>query len=645
MAIVKMKKLRLYAVRSQEEELLSELMRLGCVEVTEPVAEECDAVEYTACNLGSAEPFRAQYASLTHALELFGQYAHVKSKLFAPRPVMSEDKFLDESGLDSALELAENIAHKDSRIRHISAEETRLGSLIESLKPWKELALPLDTPGTKYAAVVLGTVPASVILRDMDEALELAVPEAQVFQVNSDKEQHYLTLFCLREKLGEAMDALRPFSFSQSSLKTLSGTAQENIQETEQTLKELNLEKQSLISAIKVESSHREELRRYADLLSTKISRAETAERMIGSEHSVMLTGWVTAPQEEELSNVLSKFDCAWELEDPTPEETESVPVCLKNNKLTEPLMMVTEMYSLPSYDGIDPNPLIMPFFSIFFGIMYADLGYGIVLLLLGIFGAKLLKPKGMMKHMTGLLRLCGVTTMIFGILFGSFFGDAIPVFTTNILGRANPTELWSLIDPLKEPMVMLVGSLVVGVIHILIGMGINAYMLIRDGKPLDALFDVGSWWLLFAGIALGALGVTWWVCIAGVLALVLTQGRAKPTIIGKLIGGISSLYDIINYLGDILSYTRLMALLLAGSVIGSVVNTLGSLSGSLIVFIIVFLIGHVFNMGINIIGTYVHAARLQYLEFFGKFYKDGGRPFAPLKVNTKYVDVIKEEN
>ena len=167
---------------------------------------------------------------------------------------------------------------------------------------------------------------------------------------------------------------------------------------------------------------------------------------------------------------------------------------------------------------------------------------------------------------------------------------------------------------------------------------------LIRDGHLVDALCDIGSWWLLFAGIAVLALGHGYWLMLAGVAALVLTQGRSKKNIFAKLVSGIASLYDITGYFGDVLSYSRLMALMLSGTVIASVFNMLGSLTGSYLAFAGIFLIGHALNIGLSLIGTFVHTTRLQYLEYFGKFYQDGGVPFAPLQIDTKYVDVVKEE-
>lgn len=645
MAIVKMKKVRLYAVRSQKDNLLSDLMHLGCVELSEPatLVKEPDVFNLVKKESSDLERFRTEQSNVTRSLEILNQYAGLKSKLFELRPEITASTLLDETALSDVLALAHELEMMDGQIRRLSALEVQQHSLIESLIPWRSLDVPLDFTGTNQTSVIIGTIPAHIELDEVDAALCEAVPEAQLLRVSSCNEQHYLVLVCLTEKTTQALERLRSFMFSATALKNLCGTPAENITEAENRLAEFADEKSALTKKIASEAPRKKNLQKAVDLLSTKIARAEAAERLLGTDRAVSLIGWVPAPEEKKLADILSKYDCAWELADPEPEEIEKVPVCIKNNRLTQPLMMVTEMYSMPAYGGIDPNPLIAPFFTIFFGIMYADIGYGAILLLLGILGGVLLKPRGMMKYATGLLRLCGVTTIIFGVLFGSFFGDAIPVFT-NLIGMEQK-ELWSLINPLEEPMTMLIASLVIGVVHIFIGMGIKAFMLIRDGKWADALFDVGSWWLLFAGIAVGALGMTWWVLIAGAAALVLTQGRDKPSIVGKIIGGVASLYDITGYMGDVLSYTRLMALLLASSVIASVVNVLGSLSGSVVVFIIAFLIGHAFNMGINIIGTFVHSARLQYLEFFSKFYKDGGRSFAPLSIKTKYYDIIKEEN
>ena len=639
MSIVKMKKLSVIAPRSGKDELLKELMLLGCVEPGQAEAPE-DTKLRRAPSL--AEERREEQARLQRALEILDQYAPVKTKLFAPLDEVSCSDFLDDSATGARLDTADALIGLDSRIRRIQSESARERGVEESLRPWDGFGLPLNLSETASTACTIGTVPGSADMKALETALEEAAPEAQLFTVSSSKEQRYVFLLALKEEYEDALNAVRGFGFAQSSLKSEGRTPEAAIRAARERLDRLAEEEEDLLSEVRALSSQRAGLKIACDLTATKIAREEAGEKLLATDSAVCLSGWVSEPEAEKLAETLEKHGCAWALEDPSEEEAPEVPVKLKNNILTKPLMMVTEMYSLPSYDGVDPNPLILPWFCAFFGIMYADMGYGIILLVLGLLATRFLKLRGTMKYMAGLLKLCGITTFIFGFLFGSLFGDAVPVLS-DMLGLKH-AELWSLIDPLKQPMVMLIGSLAVGAVHLIVGMGIHAVMLIRDGKWYDALMDVGSWWLLFAGIALGALGKGWWVAIAGAAALICTQGRDKPTIFGKFFGGLYSLYDITSYLGDILSYTRLMALLLAGSVIASVVNVLGSLTGSIAAFIVIFLIGHIFNMGINIIGTYVHAARLQYLEFFGKFYRDGGRAFAPLSIRTKYVEVIKEE-
>lgn len=191
--------------------------------------------------------------------------------------------------------------------------------------------------------------------------------------------------------------------------------------------------------------------------------------------------------------------------------------------------------------------------------------------------------------------------------------------------------------------MTVLVLGIGLGCVQLLVGQCIHIFMGFRDGEGPDALLDVVPWWIVFGGIALMALQGSPLLLLLGVLALILTQGRHEQGLLKKLWGGISSLYDVTGWLSDVLSYSRLMALMLATTVIASVVNMLGTLPANLLVFIPIFLFGHSFNLGINLIGTYVHAARLQYLEFFGKFYKDGGRAFQPLRYQTNYVDVLND--
>ncbi len=642
--IVKMKRLRLLAIRDQKDELLRELMLLGCVEVSElPVAPEDETMaRLTAADSSELLRSRANQTTLMHAVKLLDRYAPAKSKLFQPPPDTTLSELLDDSKLQEDLELADKIISLDERIRRISADESRERLFIESLSPWRELDMPLQCKGTETAAAVLGAVPAATDMSALKAAASSVTDMSEIFTVSEDKEQKYLLLVCRKEEKDDVLSSLRPLNFSTASVgDNCSGTAKENIAAAGERLDRMAEEKQSIESQIAAEAGSRDELKLRIDTFNTVIARAEASSRVLCTDKTFVCEGWVPAEDEAKLAETLSKFDCAWETEDPDPEKAEEVPIKVKNNAATRPYKFVTEMYSLPSYLGIDPNPWLFPTFCLFFGIMFADLGYGILLLIGGLFIKYKLKSKGAIGDMGSMAIGVGISCMIFGFLTGTFFGNIIPEASKFFTGKE--AQVFCLLDPLKEPMTVLIICLGIGIVHLLLGVAISGYMQIRDGHPIDALWDSGSIFLLFIGIALFVLVKTPIVLIIAVLAIIWAQGRGASSIGGKIGSGLYGLYSVVTgWFGDILSYSRLMALMLAGSVVAQVFNSLGAMTGNIVTFVIIFLIGHVLNIFLNLIGTFVHTCRLEYLEFFGKWYREGGRKFEPLAVNTKYYNIAK---
>ena len=633
MAIIKMQKLRMVALGSEKAELMKQLRRLGCVELTPAPVPEGYLAEASA-DSDAVSALQAEQARAETALRLLKQYAYEKSGLFSQKDLISDaDFFADihaeaKRAVGQILEAAQTVdrIHDD-----IAAKRNFHGSLAL----WEDISVPVELTGTKTVSVLLGSVPRSADLQTFRTALTETDERILLEEAGADRDRQGLVLLVPKLLSGSVSPILHDYGFEYIPAGGKTGTAHELRAQAAEEIETLRREQDETYAFLKDCGSFRRLIRLYSDRLTLELEACEAESRLLTTSRAFALTGWVDVPHVEALETLLRTYCCAWELTEPT--EDDKVPIHLKNNALTEPLNMVTEMYSLPDYRNIDPNPLIMPFFCIFFGMMFNDLGYGLVFIALSLLVQKKYRLYGGTKYMMQLMLECGVTTALMGLITGSFFGDAIPVFA-GLLGKE--VSIPSLINPLEDPLKVLILSLVVGAVQILFGMGVKAYLLIRDGKPLDALFDVGSWWLLFAGIAVGALKGIWWFAIAGVAALVLTQGRAKPTIPGKLVGGLASLYDITSYFSDVLSYSRLMALMLAGGIVASIVNVLGSLFGSVILFIPIFIIGHAFNIGINVIGTYVHAARLQYLEFFGKFYQEGGKPFKPFAVRSKYFDI-----
>ena len=381
------------------------------------------------------------------------------------------------------------------------------------------------------------------------------------------------------------------------------------------------------------------ELRLYADRLRAESDKNLGSERMLTDGSVLYFEGWVPAERLTEAEAVLEDVGCAWESRDPTEEEYPSVPVSLKNNRITKPLNMVTEMYSLPAYNNVDPNPLMAPFFILFYGIMMADMAYGILMTLAGIIITKKFHPKGTSGHLFGLATLCGISTFIMGAITGGFFGD---FFTQAVLPTSGKSfELPALFTPLGDTLMILIGCMGLGLVQIVTGMAISFIRKLKAKQYLDAVFNELTWWIVFAGIACMALKVTNIILYVGIALVVLGPILTEKGM-GKITGIFSSLYNnVTGYFGDILSYSRLMALMLAGSVIAQVFNTLGTITGNIVPYVIISLLGNALNFALNLLGCYVHDLRLQCLEYFGKFYEDGGKPFRPIGMDqTKFVDV-----
>ena len=649
MAIVKMKKLRLLASRDQKDELLRDLIRCGCVEISEPEGElKSEAlVPYLRRESSSLTDYRAQYASLQSALAVLDGLVPASKGLLSAKPLVKAEVLLESEGIREAQETAEELIALGERIRRITAEESRQRSSIEALRPWIALDLPLEIEGTERCTVLLGTMPARIELSEAVSAMEAVCDEAELFPVSQDKSQRYLLLVCVRDALASVQDCLRPFGFSALNAMNLTGTAAENIVLAEEKLHSLDEEKAACEQAVAALSDRRGALQLAADAVATGIARAEAEDKLCRTESVIALQGWMPAEREAELTEIFEKHDCAWESEDPDPSEYPNVPVQLKNNKLTNALNMVTNMYSLPAYDGVDPNPLMAPFFILFYGLMMADMGYGILMVAASLVAMAKIRPRAGTLSFCQLLLYGGISTFVMGALTGGFFGNALEVIG-KILGKP---EGWgvlpSLFNPMTDSMLVLIGSMVLGLLHLNTGMVISAVEKIKAGDAASAFWEEGSLWVTLAGIILcvlkiGNIGGVPVLLVVGVL-MILYGGTRGAKGFGKLTSIFGTLYNTLTgWFGDILSYSRIMALMLAGSVIATVFNTIGGIMNNLVFFFIIFFIGHALNFALNLLGCYVHDLRLQCLEYFGKFYKDGGRAFEPLAIRTKYYDIVE---
>ncbi len=642
MAIVKMKKLRVIALRQQRDDLMRQLLRLGCVEVQEPegMLSDPEAAEALRPERAGLTAARTREAEMDSALKVMAHYAPEKKKMLSPRPTVSQEEFLDGTALETDVALAREINGWDSQLRRIAQDQARIRDEIESLRPWEALDMPLETTGTKTCAVALANVPAQVDMESVADAAESATELVQLILVSQDEQQKCFLIVTMKDELTAVLDAMRGVGCTAVAFPGVTGTAADNIDQRKKRLAELDMQRQDLEAKIGQEKGKTASLRLSADRLATEAAEAEAAERLRGTDSVVALEGWFPAEDEPAVTKCLQSFDCAYEYSDPAEDEYPDVPVKLKNNAVTRPMNMVTEMYSLPAYSGVDPNPLMFPFFILFYGMMMADMGYGLLMVILGLV-LKKSRPRGMMYYMSGLLLMGGVSTFIFGAITGGFFGD----FLTQVvkLTTGKDFALPSLFTPLDDTLSILVGSMALGLVHIITGMAVSFVRKIKAGQVLDAVFEEVTWWVVFAGLGCMFLLHTNIVLYAGI-AMVIVGPIITGKGMGKITGIFGSLYNhITGFFGDILSYSRLMALMLAGSVIAQVFNTLGAIPGNIVVFVIISMVGNLLNFGLNLLGCYVHDLRLQCLEFFNKFYEDGGKPFRPLDMQTKFVDIVKE--
>ena len=666
MSIVKMKHLRALGLREGRGKLLRRLRSLGCVEISTPksLPPEWDFLsapdgDELSHHLGEAD-------ELSAALEVLRSRG-IKDKggLLVPLPQVAEETLFDESAYNQSLVVARQINEANSALNAQQAKRSKLETQLRALEPWKELSVPLDMTGIRrtdamFVAVSLRLDRAEV-KRRLDEATELY----DLTWAGTDREFQYFMVLVHKSAAQEVQAALLDLGCARLNLRSWSGTAAENCLVLQRQLGELDREAASLQKSIDDQAGSVFDLKVALDKAGQEVTLERAKARLLDTEYTFFLDGWFPAEREEAVKAALEEHGMAYDIADPTEEEYPQVPIQLKSNKLTDPFTVVTAMYSMPAYDGVDPNPFMAPFFILFFGFMMNDIGYGLLMALgTALFLAKA-RPKGDKGRMMSMFFMCGLSSIFWGSLTGSFFGDFFPQLFKLIdpsllgllkppIGGGDPTWFWpALFNPVNNTIQVMIGSMALGVIQVFTGMAISMVEKLKRGEVLDAVSNELAWYCILIGAALAiggpmaapVLGTVGQVLLFGGLGLLLIGNLIRAKGLGGLVGFGGAIYNgVSGYFSDILSYLRLMALMMAGAIIAQVFNTLGAVFG-LVPFIIVALIGNVLNLVLNLLGCYVHTLRLQCLEFFGRFYKDGGKAFDPLAVHTNYVEVIKGGN
>ena len=639
--IVSMKRMTLVAHKADEAGILSALQTTRAVEVISG-GQENGA-------LAALERAQSRVQQLGDALKAVRPYAQKKSFFAPPSEARAEELV---SLLPDAVSLSERLGALNRELSATKSEIDKNEALIASLRPWE--AFPADMQSyqtSKHVKYFTGTIASSDV-----EKLE-SIDAAAEYQLFNEGLVRTCVVACAQEEAKSVANFLKSLDWTDFVFPKMAGTPLEAMEELSERNRTLHAKKVELEAALSESATGQETLMEGAyDAAVIERDRAFAAAELVRSQATFQLEGWLPSDKAEAVEAAVRSVTDAYYLNVREPEEGEVTPSYVENKQLVTPFEQVTNLYSRPDPNGIDATPYMTPFYILLFGLMLSDTGYGIVLSILTALFIKFKKPTGMSGGFARVLFWGGISTIVWGALVGTIFGMD---FDT-LLGTNNLFPLF--VDPMSEPIGMLILCFGLGVIHILFGVALKMKLAFSRGDWQSAIFDSLSWILIVVGLIVYAVpsavqGVPTFVATIGLamtglgaVLILLFKGRANKNPIMRTLSGLGELYQVTGYLSDILSYARLFALGIATGVIASVFNELCKMlmvSPILIVRIIGIIIAcvllvalHGFNIAINTLGAFVHCARLQYVEFYGKFYEPGGRAFRPLSYQTRHIRV-----
>jgi len=644
MAIVNMSKFNLFTFDDDRKKILDRFQKFEYVHLVETKNEDEDELT----SITSSEELSEIDSIIKRSkdnVELLSQFEEKENALKSLKNGNENVKLSDlrKRALSFPFEKI------DGEIKEVLAKKEKLQNKIQSidakimeLNPWRSLDVPVkEIENLEFVETRTGMIP-NRYAQEFEKKLE-DFHLSYVEKLSQDKNYSYYLVFYDKSITDDVEEIIRSQGFTQVSIKTHKKVIDE-INSLENEKESLNNEINTNHDGLKDFTKYIEDFKAVHDFYSNERIKIISQDKFLKTKSLDLIEGYIPEHKvsefEEEIQKVVGNnyYIQVKEADRNSPE----VPIMLKNNSFVRPFEMMTEMYSMPRYNEIDPTPFFAPFYFIFAGIMVGDFGYGLLLFLGTLIALKTFNLSDKNRRFIKFFNYLSISTMIFGLIFGSVFGGAI--------------EIPGIIDPAEDSVILVIISLIIGGIHIFFALGIKAYMDIRDGKPKDALFDVGFWYMALIGI-IGFLlqgvleflapykNVFLLVMILGMIGIVLTGGRKEKSKAGKIGWGIYSLYGITSYLGDFVSYLRLMALVLSGSFLGLAINIIsGMLFGSGILgkvgAIIIFVVFQLFNAFLSYLSAYVHTARLTYVEMFNKFYEGGGVPFRKMIEESDYFNI-----
>lgn len=667
MAVLAMKRLNICGMKREQAQIIETLQASSVIEFDDSIFLENQVDTYQVND--EKVKFDRKAIQIENALEAINMYVPEKKGMLSAlegKNKINKSKLKDIVYKESELEsLSKKALDNMKKIIENRVDMDRNKVTIQSLEPWLDMDIPMEFTHTDRVAFLIGTISKIGSIEEIYEGIGahlLDLTDVEISIVHQDKFQTCLVAICLKEFEDAVENGLHTLGFARIS-NGFSGIPKEEASKLERENRNLQEENEALIKEFEVLADNRDELQMLSDYYRIEASKFEGLGKVGNTDKTFVLSGYVPAGV---ISGLVKKLEERYNLfcEVVDIDKDEEAPVLLKNSGIGETVESVVESYGLPQKKEIDPSGVMSGFYIFLFGLMLSDAAYGLIMFLACLF--LLGKYKNMetsMRKSVKLFMYCGISTLVWGVLFGGYFGDAIDIISKTFFGKTVTIEpLW--FAPLNDPMRLLLYCMLFGIVHLFMGLLVKGYINIRDKEYMNLFCDVILWLSLLVGLIMMLLSTELFYSLAkvkivyppaiamlakglaifGALGIFLMSGRESKGVGLRLALGAYDLYNLTGWLSDLLSYSRLLALGLATGVIASVINQIGSMGGNsvvgVILFIAVFIFGHIFNMAINLLGAYVHTNRLQYVEFFSKFYEGGGRAFNPFRSNTKYIDI-----